>query len=138
MGIDFFEMMKQEQKKQNKPADVQKETLGTTEPKNEKKPENKKNGAKKDVSSSSKKKVITFEEQYAKIKGTPVQKVIDHLLKMGMRELMEHPDVTISKMWEYVRAEAKKQAQNGCAMIDDDEVYGWGRHYYDEHGNVAG
>ena len=83
------------------------------------------------------KKVQTFDEQYEKSKGTPSQKVIDHLLALGMREKMEHPDVSVAGMWAYIKSEAQKQAKNGCAVIDDDVVYGWGRHYYDEHGKVA-
>lgn len=32
----------------------------------------------------------------------------------------------------YITSQAKKQASNGCAMIEDDIVYGWAVHYYDE------
>ena len=32
----------------------------------------------------------------------------------------------------YIKSEARKQAQNGCAVIKDDEVYGWAVHYFDE------
>lgn len=32
----------------------------------------------------------------------------------------------------YITSQAKKQAINGCAMIEDDVVYGWAVHYYDE------
>ena len=33
---------------------------------------------------------------------------------------------------KYIMAEAKKKAQNGCAVIADEEVYGWAVHYFDE------
>lgn len=33
---------------------------------------------------------------------------------------------------KYITAEAKKRAQNGCAIIADEEVYGWAVHYFDE------
>ena len=32
----------------------------------------------------------------------------------------------------YIKAEAKKEAQNGCAVIADDKVFGWAMHYFDE------
>ena len=32
----------------------------------------------------------------------------------------------------YIKSEARKQAQNGCAAIKDDEVFGWAIHYFDE------
>lgn len=33
---------------------------------------------------------------------------------------------------KYIKQEAQKQAQNGCAMIAKEEVFGWAVHYYDE------
>lgn len=33
---------------------------------------------------------------------------------------------------KYIKSEARKQAQNGCAAIKDDEVFGWAVHYFDE------
>ncbi len=32
----------------------------------------------------------------------------------------------------YIKTEAKKEAQNGCAVIADDKVFGWAMHYFDE------
>lgn len=33
---------------------------------------------------------------------------------------------------KYIKSEAKKKAQNGCAVIADAEVFGWAIHYFDE------
>ena len=33
---------------------------------------------------------------------------------------------------KYIKAEAKKKAKNGCAVIADAEVFGWAIHYFDE------
>ena len=33
---------------------------------------------------------------------------------------------------QYITAQARKQAKNNCAMIEDEVVYGWAVHYYDE------
>ena len=32
----------------------------------------------------------------------------------------------------YIMAEAKNEAVNGCAVIEDDKVFGWAMHYFDE------
>lgn len=32
----------------------------------------------------------------------------------------------------YIFSEAKKQAQDGCAAITNEEVYGWAVHFYEE------
>lgn len=33
---------------------------------------------------------------------------------------------------KYIKSQARKKAQNGCAVIADAEVYGWAIHYFDE------
>ena len=32
----------------------------------------------------------------------------------------------------YIKTEAMKEAQNGCAVIEDDKVFSWAMHYFDE------
>ena len=39
---------------------------------------------------------------------------------------------TLDKCLQYITSEAKKQAKNGCAAIEDAVVYGWAVHYYQE------
>ena len=39
---------------------------------------------------------------------------------------------TFEECLKYIKQEARKQAQNGCAMIAKEEVFGWAVHYYDE------
>lgn len=38
----------------------------------------------------------------------------------------------IAECCKYIISQAKKQAENGCAAIHDEEVFGWAVHYYDE------
>lgn len=33
---------------------------------------------------------------------------------------------------KYIKAQARKKAQGGCAVIRDEEVFGWAIHYFDE------
>lgn len=39
---------------------------------------------------------------------------------------------SIEECCEYIISQAKKQAVKGCAMIEDDVVFNWAVHYYDE------
>lgn len=39
---------------------------------------------------------------------------------------------TLQGCWGYITAEAKKQAVNGCACIEDNTVFGWAMHYFEE------
>ena len=45
---------------------------------------------------------------------------------------MQSKNKNIQSCYEYVKAQAKKQAVAGCAMIEDAVVYGWAHHYYIE------
>lgn len=84
------------------------------------------------------KEKLTFEEQYAAIKEPQLKRLVDYLLSLaGMKELMSQPDVSIAGMYKYIKTEAQKQSRNGVAWIDDQTVFGWGQHYYDEHGKVT-
>lgn len=159
MALDFFEMMKQEQEKQksqNSPATKQNKELQPVTRKTEEKQTGKKNDVKNDKLKTS--RALTFEEQLKK--AGPQEKAIVRYLIMkypDIKEKMEHPDVSIEGMSSYINAQAKKHAKNGSFItvpqelidafpeeaekegyLSDNIVYGWGRHYYDEHGKVAG
>lgn len=135
MAIDFLAMLNEQKKVQQeaeKASQKPKQSKGTIEPKKAEKPKKQKESPKKEV------KKKTFDEQYKDINNTYIKMVVDHLLSLdGMKEKMEDERVSIENMWQYIRKKARKEAVNGCAMISDDVVYGWGRHYYDEYGNVA-
>lgn len=42
------------------------------------------------------------------------------------------PNKSFEECMQYIKGEAKKRAQNGCAMISKEETYGLAVHYYDE------
>lgn len=158
MALDFFEMMKQEQEKQktqNSPATKQNKELQTITPEPDKKQSDKKKEVRKDKLNTS--TVLVFDEQLKK--ADPQAKAIVKYLLLkypDIKEKMEHPDVSIEGMYEYIQLQARKHAKNGAFItvpqelidvfpedaekegyLSDDIVYGWGRHYYDEHGKVA-
>lgn len=39
---------------------------------------------------------------------------------------------TLDKCINYVTSQARKQAKNGCAYVEDAVVFGWAVHYYQE------
>ena len=44
-------------------------------------------------------------------------------------EALRKPNKTINGVIKYVTQEARKQAVKNCAVIEDEEVYGWAVHY---------
>lgn len=39
---------------------------------------------------------------------------------------------SVAKCCAYIKEQARKKAQNGCAIIEDAQPFGWAVHYYDE------
>ena len=74
---------------------------------------------------------------------TPFEKIIkEHLEKKAgsdavfaekFIERCKADQKAIEGCCAYITAEAKKKAQNGCAVIADDEVFGWAIHFFDEN-----
>ena len=47
-------------------------------------------------------------------------------------ERYKREDKSLDKCISYITSQAKKQAKQGCAAIEDAVVYGWAVHYYQE------
>lgn len=39
---------------------------------------------------------------------------------------------TMMQCWAYITSEARKEAKNGCACIEDSKVFGWAMHFFEE------
>lgn len=69
----------------------------------------------------------------------PAQELILQYLEQNASEsLTERINAgkhTLQDCFDYIRNEAKKQAVNGVAAIEDRQVYGWAIHYFEEDGN---
>ena len=70
-------------------------------------------------------------------KNPSIIKIANHLIAKAendqlITKTLNKPNKSLDEMFKYVSSEAKKKAQNGVACIEDDEVYGWAQHYYDE------
>jgi len=94
-------------------ANVSEEKEGETKEKAEKKPKEQKISAYEQA-------ILSEMERRAK-DG-------DELLATALRS----KDKNIQGCFAYVKAQARKKAVNGCAMIEDSVVYGWAHHYYIE------
>ena len=65
------------------------------------------------------------------------QTIKAHLDKMAQQdfafaERYKDEKKSLDECVKYIMAEAKKQAKNGCAAIEDAVVFGWAVHYYQE------
>ena len=102
----------------------------TEKPKAEEKPAGKKKSAKET------KKPQTLEEQIATVPDnlkTPIDRIFKYLMSVpGMDEKMRNPKKSITDMWQFVESNARKKATGHTACIEDEVVYGWAVHYYDE------
>ena len=64
---------------------------------------------------------------------TPIDRIFKYLMSVpGMDEKMRNPKKSITDMWQFVESNARKQATGNTACIEDEVVYGWAVHYYDE------
>lgn len=66
-------------------------------------------------------------------------KVVEYLLsREDMNDKYLNEEKSLKQMIDFIRSEAKKQAQDGMAMIEDTTVYGWAIHYFDESNEDLG
>ena len=70
-----------------------------------------------------------------KADGKNQEILLDYLEKNASEPLAEKINAgvkTLAGCWTYIRGEARKQAMNGVAVIEDAEVFGWAVHYFEE------
>ena len=61
--------------------------------------------------------------------------VLDYLTKNAsepLKEKINNGKKTLSQCWSYIVSEAKKLAKNNCACVDDETVFGWAVHFFEE------
>ena len=74
-------------------------------------------------------------EQLRKQDKKHAQAIANYLIKrietdQCLKEKIEATNKTLKGCIDYCKTEARKQAEDGCAMIPDDEVYEWAVHYF--------
>lgn len=65
----------------------------------------------------------------------PEQIILDYLEQNASDTLAEKINTgkkTMKQCYTYIKGEAKKQAKDGCAAIEDRVVFGWAVHFFEE------
>ena len=72
-------------------------------------------------------------------KDTNIKKVAEYLMtRVDLDEKFMNEEKNLNDMWEYIKKQAKEKAVNGCAVMEDDDVYGLAVHYFDETNEALG
>lgn len=74
-----------------------------------------------------------FMEELKTINDPSIKKVAQYLLSRDdIQTNLAKEKKSLKEMWEYIRSKAQKQSKDNCACINDETVYGWAVHYFDE------
>lgn len=69
----------------------------------------------------------------SEVKDKPLLRIINYLVsREDMNEKYLNEEKSLKQMVEFIKNEAKKQAKDGMAWIEDEVVFGWAIHYFDE------
>lgn len=69
----------------------------------------------------------------AEIKDKALLKIIEYLTsREDMNDKYLNEEKTLKQMTEFIKGQAQKQSHDGMAMVEDEVVYGWAIHYFDE------
>ena len=71
-------------------------------------------------------------------KNQPQALILAYLEQNASESLVERINQgkhSLQECFDYIRNEARKQAVNNVAAIEDSQVYGWAIHYFEENGN---
>lgn len=67
------------------------------------------------------------------IEDKALLKIINYLISRDdMDDKYLNEEKSLKQMIEYIKNRAQEKAHNGMAIIEDEEVYGWAIHYFDE------
>lgn len=69
----------------------------------------------------------------AEVKDAALLKIVNYLLtREDMNDKFLNEEKSLSQMITYIKSQAKEKAKDGVAMIEDEVVFGWAIHYFDE------
>ena len=70
----------------------------------------------------------------SEIKDPALLKIVEYLLsREDMNDKYLNETKSLKSMVDFIKGQAKKQSKNGMVMIEDEVVYGWAIHYWDEN-----
>ena len=67
--------------------------------------------------------------------GSNEKIILDYLninASESLAERINNGKKTLTQCWNYIMHEARNQAVNGCACIEDSTVFGWAIHFFEE------
>lgn len=69
----------------------------------------------------------------SEIKDKSLLKIVDYLLtRQDMDDKFLNEEKSLRQMVEFIKSNAQKKAINGFVMIEDEVVFSWAIHYFDE------
>lgn len=72
-------------------------------------------------------------------KDSNIKRVAEYLInREDLNEKFLNEEKNLIDMWDYIKGQAKEKAVNGCAVIEDEDVYGLAVHYFDETNEALG
>lgn len=79
-------------------------------------------------------------KQFSKeTKDQNIKKVAEYLInREDMNDKFLNEEKNLTDMWEYIRDKAREKAINGCAVLEDQDVYNLAVHYFDETNEALG
>lgn len=76
---------------------------------------------------------MAFVEQLNDCKNAAIKCIAEYLQNRDdLKDKLENPKKSLNEMFKYIIGEASKHKTDNCAVIDDETVFGWAVHYYDE------
>ena len=72
-------------------------------------------------------------------KDANIKKVAEYLInREDMDEKYLNEEKNLIDMWDYIKNQAREKAINGCAVMEDQDVYNLAIHYFDETNEELG
>jgi len=76
---------------------------------------------------------------FEKEKDQNIKKVAEYLInREDMNDKFLNEEKNLTDMWSYIKDQAREKAVNGCAVLEDQDVYNLAVHYFDETNEALG
>lgn len=78
--------------------------------------------------------MLNFKKQVEETNNESMKKVGQYLLERAsadktIEKAIVDKEVDLKDVYDYITEQAREKAVNGCAMVENEEVYGWAVHY---------
>lgn len=78
--------------------------------------------------------MLNFKKQVEETNNESMKKVGQYLLERAsadktIEKAIVNKEIDLKDVYDYITEQAREKAVNGCAMVENEEVYGWAVHY---------